>query len=45
MKLYAKYRFLQNYKIYFWYLCYKKKVYQGEYVIDLKPNGIRLLDK
>lgn len=23
----------------------RKKVYQGEYVIDLKPNGIRLLDK
>ena len=32
-------------KIYCWYLSYKEKIYQGEYVIDFKLNGIRLLDK
>ena len=40
---YAKYTALQKYTVGIYLI--RKKVYQGEYVIDFKLNGIRLLDK
>ena len=42
-KQYAKYTVLQKYTVGIYLI--RKKVYQGEYVIDFKLNGIRLLDK
>ena len=39
----SEYTVLQKYTVGIYLI--RKKVYQGEYLIDFKLNGIRLLDK